>query len=494
MDHALKTATLFVTTPLMVHKLSGEAYGYWLTAMSVLSIFGWLDLGMSFGTTRFLALAVGANDRQRQAVIYRVAVRHFRFASRLIGVGSVMVFLVMPFIPKMYAGLQEVGLPTVILATIPAGLSMALRFWWRVPQLLLRAWVRYDLLAWASIIRVAVQATSLIILLPRGGGLLLVGVVHALSDVLELSLQNHFAKQLPPLHLEVIVEDESAAKVRKELVSFTRDIVVGSLGDGVRSNVGPQVTSYLIGLPMVPMYTVGMRLISMTEDVVNSLFGGSLLSIFGQLHGGAETKRLHKEFANVMTITAGFGAAAVGGLLFIGKAFMVRWLGSKFEGAYEVMKVLAVPYALFFMQYPAHSLLHTLGWQRALMWLRCCSGVFAGVAAIGFGLAWGFKGVVWGPAVEMGLLYSIAFPILMTRATGIPLLEYGWNHLLWPGIRGLALPGLVGWLMKDWITPDYTRIAICSAVYALAMVLSVPLCLLNAEGRQRLLAALGRQK
>ena len=490
MEHGMRTASLFVTTPLMVHWLGNDSYGYWLTAMSWLGYFTLLDLGMSFATSRFLSVAVGARDGQRQAVVYRVATSHFRRMSLIIGGGSVVLFLLMPY---FFDSKHHIDVLTVLLATIPAGLSMALRFLWRLPQLLLRAWVRYDLLAWAAIIRVTVQSTTLIIMLPRGGGLILVGVTHALCDILELSLQTWFSKKLPPLHHEVIVEDEAAAKVRRELVSFTHDIVLGSLGDGVRANVGPQVMGLVVGLNMVPVYAMGTRLITMAEDVVNTLFGGSLLSIFGQLHGGAQTERLNREFARVMAITSGFGAAAMAGLVLFGKAFMLRWLGPNFNGAYDVVVILSLPYGIFLMQYPANSLLYALGWQRQLMWLRCLSGVLAGVAAVGFGLLWGFKGVAWGPAVEMGVLYMVAFPILLHRATGIPLARYGWNYVLWPGLKGLALPLLAGWAMLPWITPDYPRLVCCGAIYALAIVISVPLCLLDKEGRSLLLNALGRK-
>lgn len=490
-EHGVRTASLFITVPLMVKWLGVDNYGYWLTAMSVLAYFALLDLGMSFGTTRFMAMAVGAKDTQRQAVLYRLAVTHFHRMSLIIGGGSFLVFLALPFI---VTGGQHVSKMEVLLATIPVGLAMALRFWWRVPQLLLRAWVRYDWLSWAAIIRVTVQAGCLILLLPLGGGLVLVGVVVALTDVLEMTLQNWFSKRLPAMYLEEVVEDEAAAKVRQEVISFTRDVIFGMVGDGVRGNVGPQVMSTVVGLHMVPVYSMGTSLISKTEDVVNTLFGGGLLSVFGQMHGGGERERLHREFIRIMSITAGFGAAATAGLVIFGKAFMQRWLGDKFHGAYEVMSILALPYALFFMQYPAHSFLYALGWQRQVMWLRCTSGVLAGVFAVIFGLIWGFKGVAFGPALDMGVLYAIAFPWLVHKATGIPFLKYGWTSIVWPGLKGLMLPLLAAYALHSWILPDYPHLIGCGLVYALAMVISVPLCLLDKEGRALLFGAFRRKR
>ncbi|MDB6138308.1 MAG: polysaccharide biosynthesis protein, partial [Verrucomicrobiaceae bacterium] len=299
------------------------------------------------------------------------------------------------------------------------------------------------------------------------------------------------SKRLPPLHLDAVVEGEAAAKARQELVSFTRDVIFGMLGDGVRANVGPQVMSTVVGLNMVPVYSMGTSLISKAEDVVNTLFGGGLLSVFGQMHGGGERERLHREFGRIMAITAGFGAATVAGLVIFGKAFMQRWLGNKFDGAYDVMAILALPYALFFMQYPAHSFLYALGWQRQVMWLRCSSGVLAAVFAVIFGLMWGFRGVAMGPALDMGALYAIAFPWLVHRAMGIAWPTYGWNYVVWPGLKGLILPLLAAYAVKAWILPDYPHLLICGVIYAFAMVVSVPLCLLDKEGRALMCGALG---
>ena len=490
-EHVLRTVALFITTPLMVKWLGNSSYGYWLTAMSVVSYFSLLDLGMAFGATRFLSQAVGAKDPQRVAVIFNVACTHFRRASVIIGVGSLLVFICLPLTLK---DRPDLPFGFVLAATIPTGLSMALRFWWRMPQLLLRAWVRYDLLSLAAIIRVLFQSTGLMVMLPLTGksGLLWVGLLNACSELLELTLQNRFAKSLPAIEAVGSVDPALAEKERQALKAFTRDLVVGNVGQGVRANVGPQVTSYLFGLTMVPIYSTGIRLISMAEDVINTLFGGSLLSVFGQLKGSEDLQRLNKEFSRIITITAGFSAAAVGGLVIFGKAFMRRWLGEGFDQSYDVMVVLAVPYALYFMQYPSHSLFFTLGWQRQLMWVRCMGGLFAGLAVIVFGLTWGFMGVAWGSALEMALVYAIAFPILVHRASGIPAWRYGWNLLLWPAMKGLALPLIAGIALRPFIVPVYLNIFACAAVYAALMVISMPLFLLDKEGRGLLWKALKR--
>ncbi|MFZ4764472.1 MAG: lipopolysaccharide biosynthesis protein [Roseimicrobium sp.] len=488
LEHGVRTASLFITTPLVVHWLGTEAYGYWLVAMSAMGYFAVLDLGVSFATTRFMAVAVGARDAQQQAVLHRVATTHFQRMSWIIALGSFGLFLVLPYV---FADQFHLGRLSMLAATVPVGLTMALRFRCRLPQLLLRAWVRYDLLAWAAIIRVCLQSTALMVLLPRGGGLVTVGIIQALSDVLELLLQRWFSQRMPTQHHEAIVEGEASEKVKRDLIAFTRDITLGTLGDTIRFNAGPMVTGLVCGVGLVPIYSLGVRLITMLEDVVNALFGGGALSVFGQMHGAGESERMHQQFRRLLGITSGFCAASMGGLLFFGKDFMRRWMGEAFVPAFEVVQLLAVPYALFLMQYPTHSLLYTLGYQRPLMWVRCLGGAFAGVAGLFLGIAWGVRGVALGLALEMAICYTVVIPWLVHWATGVSAWRYLFGWVIWPGIKGLLFPALVGWALSGSIAPDYGLLLMGGLAYGVTILVSAPFCVLDGEGRALLRRAMG---
>jgi O-antigen/teichoic acid export membrane protein len=182
----------------------------------------------------------------------------------------------------------------------------------------------------------------------------------------------------------------------------------------------------------------------------------------------------------------------VGGLALYSPAFIARWMGPKFELSHVVVFIIAVPYALRFMQYAAHSLLYALGLQQQLMWVRCIGGVVAGVLAIVGGYCWGVVGVATGCAIEMGVSYAIVIPIMVARCLGISPWRYFFLDVLLPGVKGAMLPVLAALAVWAWVLPDYVMLVRCFAVYGLVFVITSPFTMLDAEGRLLLRRALGR--
>lgn len=240
-DHVLKTVALLLTTPLVVESLGKDGYGYWLLAMSVLSYFAFLDLGVSFSTTRFLSSAAGAKDLRRQGLVCHLAGQHFDRVGKVILGGGVLALTILAALSNLPEGWTPLG---VLAATLPGAVTMAFRFRNRLPQLLMRAWIRYDLLAAASIIRVLFQSTCLYVAISAGGGVMAVGLIHAAADLVELGMQRIFSRRVPSIPEVRDVGAEEMQSTQLEMRNYTRDILIGSIGDSVRSGGGCRLRVY----------------------------------------------------------------------------------------------------------------------------------------------------------------------------------------------------------------------------------------------------------
>ncbi len=480
LDHAFKMVAMLVTTPLVIGSLGKDGYGFWVLAMSVLSYFAFLDLGVSFSTTRFLSMAVGAKDVKKQAVVCHFAKTHFGRIGNIILCGSVLSLATLAVLSNLPEGWS---IKTVLAATLPGGITMAVRFRFRLPQLILRAGIRYDLLAAASISRVVFQSTSLFVALSAGGGVIAVGLIHALADLVELGLQRSFMRFVPQVPDSVGVTTAEMLATRQEMKSFTRDMLIGSLGDSVRAGSGPQVTGIVAGMDGVAVYSLGTRLITILEDIVNAIFGGSTLSVFGHMHGASDREAMTRTFRRLLGLTAGFCAAAMGGVVLFAGPFIQLWLGPEFKESLLVVQILAVPHALMLMQYPAHSLLYTLGLQRSLMWVRCIGGLSVCVVGYLFGRLWGVSGVVAASALEVGICNTVVMSVLLSRVMNVSAGEYLMRWLIWPGIKGLALPLIVGFIVSPWIYDGYLGLIGSAGLYGLAMIISVVFVMMTDKDR-----------
>jgi O-antigen/teichoic acid export membrane protein len=485
-DHAMKVGAVFYLTPLMVSTMQKEGYGVWLLAMNVLGYFLLLDLGVSFASIRQYAAALGAGDAAGRQAILEVSSRFFRW------IGAAMVVLTAIFTPLM-PWIAPSSLPAVEVMTPLAvcGVVTALRFFLRMPLVLLRAQVRYDLLALCSMGKTLTQLVLMTLALRGGYGLAGAAVAYATSDAVELLLQVYFARGREASSVKVI-EPEQRKRTSRELFTYSRSILMVSLGESLRNLVNPVLVGRLGGVAQVPVYSVGMRLITILEDVINSLFGGQVLAVFSQLHGAGKAESLELQFRRVTALTACFSGWAVVGVVCFGRPFFQRWLGPGFEQSYELLLILAAPYAIKFMQYPAHSLLYAMNRQQWLMRIVFTGGMISIVLSVPLGIQFGLRGVVMGAAIETLLMYTLVMPWLVSRVVLTGAAAYLFRDVIWPALKGVSLPLLFMLWAFPRLEPDYFVLTCHVAGYVAVFLISLPWLVLDADMRQIVRRALWR--
>lgn len=485
-DHGVKMTAIFFITPLMRHGLTDEGYGSWLLAMNVIGYFLLLDAGVTFTTARFFAVAVGSGDTHKQGIIEYEARRILRCISAAIFVCTVAALPLMPWIASSQFSVLEVSTPLAICGTITA-----IRFAFRMPLVMLRAYVRYDLLAYASILRTVAQTGVMAWMLIRGHGLIGAAIAHGSGELLELFLQSWFAKSLP--HSNAFNHSTEEMKgIRKSLFKYSNAVLMVSIGDSLRLQVTPLLISRMFGVGQVPVYSIGLRLITMLEDLINALFGGQVLSGFSQLHGAGKHAELVSKFRRVTRLTSCFAACAMTGMVLIGKPFFIRWMGSDFGQAHEIMLILAVPYALRFMQYPSHSLLYAVGMPYIHLWVNLIGGFVTLVLSLILAPIFGLHGVVMGTAFEMLIVYLFVMPWMVTRISQINPVIHLFLDVVWPGAKALAFPLLFAWLFADWLQPRYDFLFLFALGYAVTFAVSAPWIALDNNERQTMWRTLTR--
>ncbi|MBS1616913.1 MAG: hypothetical protein JST76_00230, partial [Bacteroidetes bacterium] len=233
-------------------------------------------------------------------------------------------------------------------------------------------------------------------------------------------------------------------------------------------------------------YSVGVRLITLLQDMVNALFGGQLLAAFGQLHGADEPEKLQHQYLRVTHITSGFSAAAMTGVVFIAGPFLQRWVGDSMAAANQVLLILAVPYTVHFMQFPAYNLLYTVGKTQWIVWLCFIGGFCSASLSIILGLRFGVMGVVLGSGIEMFISRGLVMAWLVHRCTGLNAFSYFLCHVLWPGLKGMLVPGLFAWCVHHMVLPEYGSILFYGACYGVLFLLCFPWLVMDPEARKLL--------
>ncbi len=481
LDLIVKTLAVFFTTPLLIRHLGEAGYGSWLLVMSVAGYFLLIDMGVSFSATRFLALALGKNDQGRHGAILMACRQFYRWAAVVV---LVLTFVTMPLLPWLASVSGD--LTPLYIALGLTGCSITARFYFRLPMIILRAHVRYDLQAVASLSRVVLQTVAMCWVLTHEGGIIQVAVIYSATECVELLLQALFARNLERADAAECAADE-LRNTSRELFAYSRPIIAGSIGDNMRLQLNPFLIAQMQGVTFLPAYSVGTRLITILQDAVNALFGGQLLAAFGQLHGAGEPEKLQSQYLRVTHITSGFSAAAMAGVVFVSGPFLQRWVGDSLASANQVLWILALPYALHFMQYPAYNLFYTVGKTQWIVTLCFIGGFCSAGLSIVLGLKYGMMGVVLGSGIEMFVSRGLIMSWLVHRCTGINAAGYLCGHVLWSGFKGMLLPGLFAWSVHHRVQPDYGSVLFYGACYGLVAALSFPWMVMNRQARSQLM-------
>jgi O-antigen/teichoic acid export membrane protein len=481
-EQVLKVVAMFITTPLMVEHLGGEDYGLWIVALTLIAYLQLLDLGVSFSGTRFLGQAIGAGDSTR----FRETIRTLNYLFNHIALAAILLTLVLGLLIPLWLP-RDAVLVEARWVVLALGSATSLRFATRIFEVILKSHVRYDLLGAIAIIKTIIQASCLIYFLTRGHGLKTLLAIYLLTDLIDQCFLLAFARRISPGSRIRFFPDrplELAPFLRYSLSAF-----MANLGQHLRSGVDPLIIGHFSGLPMVPVYSIGSRFLSLFTDVVNAVFGGNFVAAFSQLDGRNDREALVRNFLKTTRFSSAFAALGGSAIALFGPAFIERWIGPSFSQAGQVLLILVVPTCVMLAQYPAWSFFYSQNKQQWLANATLAGGAFNAILSIILALKIGFLGVVWATAVELLLVFGLFVPWLIARTCGRGFFLF-LVHLTRHAAPFAALGLIFQLLFGGWITPDYLRITLLAVAYGVISLPPLLFLTLAAEDRRLLVSRL----
>lgn len=476
LDHVARVGSMLVVTPFMVTQLGLEGYGIWLVLTAAISFLNLLDGGITLSGTRYLARAVGASDA---AMADRIA-GTLRWLYRRIGTvclaATALLALAVPWLVRAPQW-QDTGR----LVLLALGGGMSLRFFLRIHLVVLKSHLRYDLIVAASIVKILVQTSLILWLLARGQGLVVLALAQIASDLLDQLLVTLFSRRtLRP------VRGLCCRELLPDILKYSGLAFLNTTGQHLRSRIDPFVLSTFVGIASVPVYNMGLRLVTLFFDVVNALLGGTLLAGFSQVEGREGLDGVRAKFLLSLRFSIPLALFGATGLAVVGPHFLVLWLGPEFAESGRVLRWLVLPYALWLMQFPVESLFLSLNRHQVVSRLIFGAGLFN--AALSALLAWqvGFYGVIWATFTDMVLFYGLAIPWHASRVLQMSLGSY-YALVARTVLKSAGALGLLALAALPWLRPEWPRILAAGTLIAAGYAAFAWFALLPAELRTRLL-------
>jgi O-antigen/teichoic acid export membrane protein len=424
-----------LVTPIVIHSIGKSAFGVWSFIGSVTIYLSILDFGVGPSIVRFAAEARGRGAGRDLNEVASTGLAMYA----LIGAVTLPLGVALAFVIPAAVGAPHHLVWDARITTLLVVLALAARFPLGLFNNLLVAQQRWDLQNLANFVSTALYAALVAILMPRYGGLVLLGVLTLATTVLRLVLPLFWLKQeLPALR---VARSFVTRRRLRELAAFSSSNFLVHVAQKIVFSTDVVVVGIVLGSAASGIYSVPAKLFALVFGI-GTAATSLMFPAFAELEGAGATERQRRLLLVGLRVGTALMLVLALPLLFIPDLLIKAWIGGGFHGSYAVMAILA---GVLLVHQPIYVLTQFLI-ARARQRQVAIVSIVVTLAnlALSFALAWtwGLPGVavstlVTDVAMLAWLLPRVAAPAATTSS--VRLLRALWRPILPAAFAALAV-------------------------------------------------------
>lgn len=459
----LQIIVAFVMMPFIIHSLGDRMYGFWVLIGTFMGYYGLLDLGLSSATSRFVSQSLGRQDKDGMNEIFNNSLLLFTFIGLGICLLSFLVYSLCGFFIKDPA---ELHIFKILLTLL--GINIAISFPVKAFEGVLTSFLRFDLIAYAAIIRLITSNLFIYFFLNAGYGIIAIGVITFATSLLQYLLVIVFTRKVFT-EIDIKFSLQNRKKFR-DLFHYSKKSFAIQFGGILKNKVDVFVIAGFLSANLVTYYAVATRIIEyLTTFMINTM--GILLPVFSQYEGRKHYDVIREKFFQMSKLSATMSVFMGLSVFFYGKGFILLWMGDKFAESYTVLVILCAAFTTSFMQNPSLNLLYGISKHHLYAIANNLEGVFNLLLSLVLVKFYGIYGVAFGTAIPMIIFKLFIQPIYVCRAIDVSIQKYYWNIMFLPGLK-TAVPLIIYfYYARHFLTPDYMSILL---LFILQILLFLP--------------------
>jgi O-antigen/teichoic acid export membrane protein len=477
-----------VLSPYIVRLLGVERFGIWALVFTLLDYLWLFDLGLTPAIanliTRYLALRQFAkiNEVINTATCYFLMLASLLWAITAIGASSLVRLFNVPAAHRAeFSGL-------IVMTGMSWGLCVVLQMYTAA----LDAFQRFDLTNRVNMFCVVGRSTGYLIVLKAGGGLLEIGAVYVISQVVASLLHaRNFISVFPSLRLSPRFVRR---QVFRDILRYGIPAFFASGSTLILNQSAPMLIGHFLSSSFVGFFALPARLVQNVTDLVSriALVTRSRVAELDAIADRTGVVELAIQvnrycFAAFMPFLIFFG-------LFGGELIRL-WLGPEFvaHAAPLIVPLLASSAFALGGQFNSAAVLFGLGRHRGYARVLTCEGVLAVLGLYVIVPRYGILGAAYFVAALMVGFRGLLTPWLVCRRLNYSLSRYITRIYLRPAVAAVAVGSLIAALPTlglrgvNWVQLAALGAA-TATLYSLGIVF---ICLLPAHRKYVLARVIG---
>ncbi len=457
--------TGFIMMPFILHSLGDRIYGLWAIIGSLLGFYGLFDIGLSSATQRYISRALGERNSRE---INTIASTSF-FIFTIIGL-IVFVFtcLAIFFAPLFLKNIYDLSLFRKVILVL--GVNLAIDLPMRVLSGVLIARFRYDITAAIQFSMIILRTILIVVFLSNGYGILALAAITFFAGRINNVLTLFFTKSIEK-NLQISRRFINTRHMHP-LFSYSIITLIAGVGDRLRFNIDNFVIAAFLGLNLVTVYSVAARIVGYFVDFLTSA-SGLMKPVFSQYEGIGDYEAIRDKLIFVTRLNGYLTILAGGSLIIFGKAFIIRWLGKSYAGAYPSLVILVSALIFDLMQMPSTELLYGISKHKFYAISNSIEGIANLILSLLLVKKYGIVGVALGTAIPLIIIKFFVQPVYVCGLINLSLRKYYFEIMAPIILQSLAILLVGQWLLKSLIVPNYFFLLIATCFQFALFILVV---------------------
>jgi O-antigen/teichoic acid export membrane protein len=335
-----------------------------------------------------------------------------------------------------------------------AGISVALTFPLSVFASVLEGLQKFSWLQLSQIGVTLIRGALIVVALANGGGLLAIGSITVVMNLLSYSVFTWLALQVLPVRLSLRNIEWNAFRKMANYGVFASAILVA---ERLRFQSDAVVIGMFLSSTAITSFSIGARLVEYSSYAVKSM-SQIFTPMSSQFHAAGDLARLQRTFAAGNRACAFIMFPLCVTLVILGKSIIEVWVGARYVASYSVLVLLLVPRTIYLAQSTSTRILLGMGRHRVLGSVLLLEGGVNLLLSLLLVSRFGIIGVALGTAIPLACTSIFFLPRHLCRVLDIPLGTFLTRAYRLPALLCLPLAGTLWFVSHEFPAHSYAGV------------------------------------
>ncbi len=331
----LHSVIALVYVPMLLYYLSKDQFGIYQLMGSMLSYLYLMDFGLANTTTRYLAQALSLADKQRERNIIAASHTLYTGIALLVVLVGIIFYLCVPLIYS--SSLSPADLHTAKQICLILLLNIAVFIPSRIFTAVINAHERFLFGRGLGVLQTCLHPLLVWGILAWKASVINLVIVQTCTVFANILLQYLYCKIKLHTSFPLLLHK---SPLFKELTGFSVFVFLHSLMDQVYSRSGQLILGAVVGVLAVTNYSIAMQVAMFAiclPVMMSSVFLPKLSASVAKQHNLTQCNDL---FCKLGRLQFMLFMLLIGGFAFLGKTFLLLWIGPGYNVCYWIVLIL----------------------------------------------------------------------------------------------------------------------------------------------------------